>query len=128
MRLFFYTTRADRRLKWLEQRLSRLRPLCIEYHPDIDSLGRGLRQSGGELTLVVLLTTNQEELQEVQTLRPLLNDKPLILILPDRSKDTIAKGHVLAPRFLTDVQSDFREVYEVLSKMLKKYSYNWQQH
>jgi hypothetical protein len=75
------------------------------------------------VTLAVLLAASQEELQVIMALRPLLNDIHLILILPDRDKDTIAKGHVLAPRFLTDLEHNMQEVYDVLNKMLKKYLY-----
>ncbi|MEW6386054.1 MAG: hypothetical protein AB1491_00840 [Thermodesulfobacteriota bacterium] len=121
MRLLFYTSQGDRRMKWLEQRLTGFRPLNIEICRDLDTLEGGLRQLGGEMVLAVLLTISQEELQEVMTLKPWLQGKPLILILPDRNRDTIAKGHVLAPRYLAGLQDDFQEIYEVLNKMLEIY-------
>jgi hypothetical protein len=121
MRLLFYTSKGDRRMKWLEEQLAGLRPLSIEFCRDLDTLGHGLRQPGSEKVLAVLLAASQDELHEILTLQPWLNGKPLILILPDRDKDTIAKGHVLAPRFLTDAQGDFREIYEILSKMVEIY-------
>jgi len=122
-RLLFYTSRDDSRLKLLAHRLGRERRIVVESCLDISSLERSLRKSGNDLTLAVLLTTSHEELQELLTLRPLLNDIPLILILPDSNKDTVAKGHILAPRFLTDLQNKFNEIYAVLNKMLDNYSY-----
>ena len=73
------------------------------------------------MTLAVLLTASQKKLQEVMSLRSLLTDIPHILILPDRNKDTIAKGHVLTPRFLTDVQCNFRDIYNIINKMVENY-------
>ena len=121
-RLLLYTTQGDRRLQLLGRRLARERQVTIESCPDTSSLERGLRQAGGAMTLAVLLTASREELQELLTLRPLMADIPHILILPDRDKETVAMGHVLAPRFLTDIQNDFQEIHDVLSKMLEKYS------
>jgi len=122
MRLLYYTSRDDRRLKLLAHRLGRERRIVVESCLDIGSLERCLRKPRDAKTLAVLLTTSKEELQEVLALRSLLNDIPLILILPDRDKDTVAQGHILAPRFLTDLQNSFQEIYEVLSKMLEIYS------
>ncbi|MCD6199973.1 MAG: hypothetical protein J7K15_15635, partial [Deltaproteobacteria bacterium] len=52
------------------------------------------------------------------SVRDLIWDLRLILILPDREAGTIAKGHILRPRFLTYLDSDFTEVAAVLKKML----------
>lgn len=124
VRLLFYTSRDDRRLKLLAHRLSRQRQIVVESCLDTGSLESCLRKSGNTVTLAVLLTTSHEELHGVLAMRPLLNDIPLILILPDRHKDTVAKGHMLAPRFLTDLQNDFHEIYNVMSKMIDNYTKN----
>jgi hypothetical protein len=122
MRLLFYSTGPSRQMKYLYQRLAKLWPVKSEFCLDVNSLGNSLRHSGGEVTLAVLLAASQEELQGVMSLRSLLTDIPHILILPDCNKDTIAKGHILTPRFLTDAHSDFGDIYKVIDKMLKKYS------
>ncbi len=123
MRLLYYTSRDDSRLKLMAHRLGKERLMIVESCPDISSLERSLRKSGSDLTLAVLLTASHAELQEILGLRPLLNDIPLILILPDRDKDTVAKGHFLAPRFLTDPHNNFDEIYHVLNKMIDNYSF-----
>jgi hypothetical protein len=122
VRLLFYTSKGDSRMKLLGRQLGRLREITVESCLDIITLERALRKSRLSLILAVLLTTSQEELHEVLKLRPLLEDIPLILILPDKDKDTIAQGHLLAPRFLTYLQNSFHEIYDVLSKMLEIYS------
>ncbi|MCJ7779472.1 MAG: hypothetical protein MUQ27_01475, partial [Acidimicrobiia bacterium] len=47
-------------------------------------------------------------------IRDLLDRIRIILILPDRNKDTINKGHTLFPRFLTYVDGNFDWVTAVL--------------
>ena len=42
----------------------------------------------------------------------------LILILPDREKGTISKGHLFRPRYLTYADGDFLDVAAVLAKMI----------
>ena len=42
----------------------------------------------------------------------------VILILPDADPQTIARGHNLRPRYLSNIQSDFQDVAAVLRKML----------
>jgi hypothetical protein len=123
VRLLLFTSRDDQRLQLLAHRLGREWQIVVESCVDISSLESCLRKSGHNLTLAVILTVNQTELNQVLALKSLFNDILLIVILPDRKKDTVAKGHILAPRFLTDRQNNFREIYDVLSKMLENISY-----
>ncbi|MBW2020216.1 MAG: hypothetical protein JRI58_08215 [Deltaproteobacteria bacterium] len=84
----------------------------------IESLTRRLRQPSHDLSIAVLLATNQKELFDLLSLRDLFADIRIILVLPDKKRDTIAKGHSLQPRFLTYADSNFAAVAAVLSKML----------
>ncbi len=82
----------------LSQRLRR--PLCKEF-------------------IGVFLTSNRQELSDLLSIRNLLTDIRIILIVPDSEKDTVSKGHTLYPRFLSFVDSDFKDVAAVLGKMLE---------
>ncbi|NVM57217.1 MAG: hypothetical protein HWN51_03755 [Desulfobacterales bacterium] len=70
------------------------------------------------MDIAVLLAASREELSDILSIRDLLTDIRVILVLPDRDDDTIAKGHTLRPRFFTYADSDFVEIAAVLSKML----------
>jgi hypothetical protein len=61
--------------------------------------------------IAVLLAVRCEDLLALFSILDLLCDFRLILILPDRKKDTIAKGHTLAPVFLSYVDSDSAVLY-----------------
>ncbi len=92
----------------------------VEIHRTIDSLSRRLRQPSSGPSMAVLLAASKEDLMEFLSIHDLLDSVRIILVLPDRKDDTVAKGHSLRPRFLTyvDSDSDFLDVAAVLSKML----------
>jgi hypothetical protein len=69
--------------------------------------------------IAVILATNQQELEEFVFLHELLDGLPIILVLPDRGRDTITKGHALYPRFLSYADAGFEDVAAVLKKMLE---------
>jgi hypothetical protein len=70
------------------------------------------------LTVAILLASSKEELLDLLSLRDLLWDIKLILILPDSTPGSIAQGHLLRPRFLSDCGSDFVDVAAVLNLMI----------
>lgn len=89
-----------------------------EIFQSIDDLSDKLREPRNHSTLAVLLALSQKELMKIISLRPLLSGVQVIMILPDRRKQTIARGHTLGPRFLSYVDSDFCDVGAVLKKMI----------
>lgn len=90
-----------------------------EFYLKIDDLTNRLHRPAGDPTIAVLLAAGRKDLDELLAIRDLLDRARIILILPDRNKDTINKGHTLFPRFLTYVDSNFDWVTAVLEKMLE---------
>ena len=90
-----------------------------EIFTSIDDLSRRLRQPANCISIATLLVCNREDLFELTSIRDLLSELPVILILPDREKNTTAMGHIPKPRFFTYADSDFMEVGTVLMKMLE---------
>ena len=90
----------------------------IETHRTIESLDCKVRQPVNNLNTAVMLASNKEDLLDLLSLRDLLWNLRIILIIPDRKAETIAMGHMLRPRFLSYVDSDFNDVSAVLEKML----------
>ncbi|MDD5222430.1 MAG: hypothetical protein PHE84_00440 [bacterium] len=68
--------------------------------------------------IAVLFVSSQKELSQLVSLQDHLRGAKIILVLPDREKQTIAEGHQLQPRFLTFANGDLGEVKAVLGKML----------
>jgi hypothetical protein len=90
----------------------------IESHPSIDSLEKRLHRFIKEPAVLIIQISGLQELGQLLALRKLLIDRKLILILPDEAPETLTSGHTLRPRFLTSVDSDFKDVSAVLERMV----------
>ena len=91
----------------------------LEIFYTIDGLSGRLSQSARGNCTAVILAENITDLQNLFTLKNLLKDIKIILILPDRSEEVISMGYKLHPRFLSYIDSEFGEVAVVLKKMIK---------
>jgi hypothetical protein len=69
--------------------------------------------------IAVLFISTMVEFHMIYSIRNLLNDIRLILILPDRSSEIISAAYKLHPRFISFIDSDPREVSTILRKMIK---------
>jgi hypothetical protein len=68
-------------------------------------------------SIAVLSAYNREELQRMQSLRGLLTEIYVVLVIPDRKKSTIELAHILLPRFLSQKNDDFVDLSKVLDKI-----------
>jgi hypothetical protein len=85
----------------------------------LEQLSRSLVRPLYDLLAVVLLINSDKELTDILAIQHLLWDVRVILLLPDRQRDTIARGHRLRPRFLTFADGNSHEVAAVLAKMMR---------
>jgi hypothetical protein len=76
-----------------------------------------LRQPNGDEDIAVIMASSTKELDELVVNKDLLSSCRLILILQDDKEKTIAKGHLLRPRFLSYRDQDFTALSSVLQKM-----------
>ena len=72
-----------------------------------------------QLILVLFLKDNNDICQAILS-KDLLHDIRIILILPNRSDETISAGYKLHPRFISYTDSDFKDVAAVLKRMISK--------
>ena len=118
MQLLFYSSGDDQAEKKLEAAIHKVIPKSkIELFKRLDDLKERLRMPVEPDSIAVLLASNREELQQMQLLRRLLIEIYVILVVPDREKSTIELAHLLLPRFLSHVKSDFADLKIVLDKM-----------
>lgn len=119
MRLLFFRTADNAMVSGLHAEiLDRLPQLQVETYGSLEPLRTRLLLPRRTSALVVLLApASQAELQHLTTLRTLLDDVRLLLVLPDQSPETVSLGHLFLPSFVT-----FREgvacVVPVLEKMI----------
>lgn len=89
----------------------------IELFKRLDDFRERLRVPVEPDSIAVLSVPNREELQKMQLLRRLLTEIYVVLVIADRKKSTIELAHLLLPRFLSRVNSDFTDLKIVLNKM-----------
>ncbi len=90
----------------------------IGNYTTVENLCNRLRQFRDDKMLAILMAATQEELVDVILIHDLLVDIPIILVLPNREKETISKGTKLLPRFIGYMDSDFSDIQAVLEKMV----------
>ena len=120
MKLLLYARNDQKASKWLHGRIEAMVSReAREDCSDLASLRRRLCRPRNGLAIAVLVAATGEELLGFLAMRDLLDDLRIILVLPDRSKETIAAAHRMAPRFLSYVDSGPEEVEAVLERMLQ---------
>jgi len=67
--------------------------------------------------LVVMALDSMTELEELLTVRFLLEDARLIVLLPKMDKESLAKAHLLRPRYLSSGDINPAQVCAILDKM-----------
>jgi hypothetical protein len=84
-----------------------------------EELDRSLLRPAGDVLAVVLFLADDADLARILTLKEVLGNTRVILILPEWDPDLVTGGHFLRPRFMTCRGLDFREVGAVLTKMAR---------
>jgi hypothetical protein len=120
MRVILYTPAGDvEDARRLEETISDVAAEeVIESYRSLESLALRLRNMPQEPVFIVLLAGDRNEMHHMQALRDMLSSLPVFLVIPDQDQETIAKAHLLHPRFLTVKDSDFADLGAVLQKKL----------
>jgi hypothetical protein len=92
--------------------------LGLEMVSTIELLSERLKYPGKNGQVTVLLAGTEDDLEEVLGINGILKETRLILIVPNSSREIVAKGHLLGPRYLSYADGDFRDVAAVLAKMV----------
>jgi len=117
--LFYADTVAadgDRLLQKIESQVS---ADVIQAYRSLDGFKQGLRKRPQKPEAVVLMAADAAELKRIAAMRKLLADLRILLVLPDRCKETVAAGHRLWPRYIGYADSDFEDVAAVVRQILK---------
>ena len=97
----------------------------IQFFHTFNSFKERLKRIGVyEKEIYVLLADSKNRLKEINQLIDLLEDKRIILILPDASNTTLSMAHHLYPRFLTYINNTYDDLCAVLIKMMNREKLN----
>ena len=86
----------------------------------VESLRSELCLSGSNEAVAVLLASGEQDLAGIISIRNILINARVIIILPDGRRDTMARAHSIYPRFVSYMDSDFSDVGTVLDTILKR--------
>lgn len=70
--------------------------------------------------ILILIISNQKELEDILSFQKVLTGCQTLMVLPDRTKEMNTKAHKLRPRFIAYLDSDLSELYVVLERILSK--------
>lgn len=119
MKILFYSSTSEECGRRIEEGLSTLVPEeTVEVYRSIDDLANRLHRLLDGDAIAILQPRAREELLNIVSIKDLLQDVRIILLLPDREEETISLAHRLRPRFLSYTNADLSDVFAVLSKML----------
>ena len=74
--------------------------------------------------IILLFVDSGSRLNQLTSLIDLLEDKRIILILPDESKETLSKASQFFPRFFTPISDSYSDLCSVMNKMINKQQEN----
>ncbi len=92
----------------------------VENYNSIELLSQTLRQPLNNVSVVILLATSKDELTQFNSINPLFDNSRVILMLPDRKKDTLSLGLKFKTSFVSYIDSNLQDVASVLGQIQKK--------
>jgi hypothetical protein len=88
-----------------------------EMYSTITSFTSRLKQPKKMDSIVIICPENRMLLDRIIAVKDLFINTRVILVLPDRDKETITKGHTLNPRFTTFKGENYNEMAKVVKKV-----------
>jgi hypothetical protein len=118
MDVIFYLSGIESYQTLFEEKVIRSVPSdCRVLCKSLRELSSALRRSMAGRSICVIATGRKKDLLNLLSIKDLLKNSKLILLLPNRSDDMIEIAHTLYPRYLDSVSSDFSNIKAVLNKM-----------
>jgi hypothetical protein len=120
MEILFYYSLADETGKDILQMMENMsNQVRVRLFRNWKIFSEELKGPRTEKTIAVVLISQREELLNVVSIRDLIHEFRLVLILPDSDENTVSLGHSLRPNFIAYRMGDLRELEIVLKKMLR---------
>ena len=119
MLLVYAKTRTGIAKKMKQLLNGRSTPAVLECYSDMNNLLQRLQRPPLNLKIGVLSIGSDAELDRLVSMKELLADMRLVLVLPDNRSRTLSKAHALAPRFITFDGAGMAALVSVVEKMMR---------
>lgn len=90
----------------------------VEVFRDIHYLMQRLSLNLPDISILILLVQRQQVLSDLLLIRNHIIGHRVIMVLPDQEPETLSRAHLLYPRYLSYMDSDFKDLNAVLDKMI----------
>ncbi|MCG8617675.1 MAG: hypothetical protein MI802_15760 [Desulfobacterales bacterium] len=126
MKLLLYATPPCPRAEELAQMIHTGLPHVHTTHTgNVDTLNQHLKRPMNRFTIVLAFIPDTESLEKLSALSALLEDKKLILILPEADKHLFSKSLQLTPSYVSYQERDPMDVILVINQIgLKHFAMN----
>ncbi len=91
----------------------------VELIRNYAGLMERVRRLPKDIDVAVLFAKDSGQLYELIELKDFFENIPMILILPDQTRETVSRATKIYPNFISSMDSDFYLVGEVLERMLQ---------
>jgi hypothetical protein len=119
MRLIVFTSPSDHPASTrLRRRLDRIENLAPEWSSNPVDFKKSIASGISADMVILFMATEADQLAILEALHPYLFGAPIILILPDNTAPTIARGLRLHPRLKLNLSDDFDLLAAVISNYL----------
>ena len=118
--IFFSTQKGKKHEEILSFAEKLFLPSEISIHSKAKEFSKAVVELGSDQRLILILAASSDDLAQILPFRDLLENRSVILILPDSKKDTMTRALSLYPRYIDYIRNDLKDVFLVLKKMVKK--------
>jgi len=121
LKILLYSSKKEQPGVGIGERLRMLVPEDrFKIYRSVEEFIQGLYRLYDHDTIILLQVKDREELLRIVSVRDLLQGLRVILLVPDRERETISLAHSLRPRFLGNSENDFSDTMSVLQKMIER--------
>ena len=94
-----------------------IQDINFEIIDSFESLTKQMCRPLNHVSVIVAWLKKKSELENLVALSPLLENTRMILVLPDREKQTMSLGVKLKPSFISYQDNNFEDIITVLKKI-----------
>jgi hypothetical protein len=119
--LLFHTELRNTILSNLKKKIKEISPdLTIDQCNTFNKLIDNLKDISEISNIIVLVIKNVKELERLDTIKGLIKNRPLVIVISNNKDLIVKKALKFLPRYIGFLDSSYNETILVLCKMLNK--------
>ncbi|MBA3011038.1 MAG: hypothetical protein KKF12_03150 [Proteobacteria bacterium] len=118
--VFIHQTAGEKGKRFLSIIQDRIINATIETFHTLEAFEIKLKQKNPyfDQQILVLFVDTQVRLDQFYLKKEIFLDKKIVMVLPDKTAETISKVHRFFPRYFTFIEDGYEDICDVLNKMI----------